>query len=193
MKRDIATWSRWLHIYLSMFSFLVILFFAITGITLNHPEKFSGQQVVTKQSGKLDSAWVASENAIQSSKLEIVEFLRSTHGIKAAISDFLIEEDQCTISFKGPGYAADVFIDRASGDYQLITTASGLVAVMNDLHKGRDTSEGWKWVIDLSAVFVILVSLTGFVMIFFLKKRRVAGILLWLIGTLLFALSYWLL
>lgn len=193
MKRDIATWSRWLHIYLSMFSFLVILFFAITGITLNHPEKFSGQQVVTKLSGKLDSAWVASENAIQSSKLEIVEFLRSTHGIKAAISDFLIEEDQCTISFKGPGYAADVFIDRASGDYQLITTASGLVAMMNDLHKGRDTSEGWKWVIDLSAVFVILVSLTGFVMIFFLKKRRVAGILLWLIGTLLFALSYWLL
>jgi hypothetical protein len=193
MKRDIATWSRWLHIYLSMFSFLVILFFAITGITLNHPEKFSSQQVVTKQDGKVDTTWVASESSIQSSKLEIVEFFRNTYGIKAAISDFRVEEDLCTISFKGPGYAADVFIDRPSGDYQLVTTASGLVAVMNDLHKGRDTSEGWKWVIDLSAVFVILVSLTGFVMIFFLKKKRVPGILLWLIGTLLFALSYWLL
>ena len=33
---------RWLHIYLSMFSLAVVLFFSVTGITLNHPDWFFG-------------------------------------------------------------------------------------------------------------------------------------------------------
>ena len=29
---------RWLHIYLSMFGLAALLFFAVTGVTLNHPD-----------------------------------------------------------------------------------------------------------------------------------------------------------
>lgn len=42
-KKRTATFSRWLHIYLSLFCFLVVLFFAVTGITLNHAEWFDGK------------------------------------------------------------------------------------------------------------------------------------------------------
>ena len=35
-----ARLMRWLHIYLSMFSLAVVLFFSVTGITLNHPDWF---------------------------------------------------------------------------------------------------------------------------------------------------------
>lgn len=38
MSRQLYSVLRWLHVYVSMLSFLTILFFAITGITLNHPE-----------------------------------------------------------------------------------------------------------------------------------------------------------
>ena len=31
---------RWLHVYLSMISLAVVLFFSVTGITLNHPDWF---------------------------------------------------------------------------------------------------------------------------------------------------------
>ncbi|RZK83430.1 MAG: peptidase, partial [Pedobacter sp.] len=34
-KKDIAKVSRWLHIYLSMVSFAIVLFFSVTGLTLN--------------------------------------------------------------------------------------------------------------------------------------------------------------
>ena len=47
--------------------------------------------------------------------------------------------------------------------YELSETRFGLVAVINDLHKGCDSGSGWSVVIDLSAVLMVLVSLTGLV------------------------------
>ena len=70
-----------------------------------------------------------------------------------------------TVSFAGPGYSADVFIDRADGRYELTETRTGIWGVMNDLHKGRDTGGAWRWLIDASAVLMILISLTGLFML----------------------------
>src|SRR3954452_4984480 len=39
----LAALMRWLHIYLSMFGLATILFFGVTGITLNHPDWFFGE------------------------------------------------------------------------------------------------------------------------------------------------------
>lgn len=69
--------------------------------------------------------------------------------------------NQCEVSFKGPGYSADAFIDRATGKYELTENRMGLVAILNDLHKGRDSGKPWAVVIDISAILLTLVSLTG--------------------------------
>jgi hypothetical protein len=37
----------------------------------------------------------------------------------------------------------------------------GFFAVLNDLHKGRDTGKAWGWMNDLSAVLMTLVSRPG--------------------------------
>jgi uncharacterized protein len=190
VKREMAGWTRWLHIYLSMFSFAALLFFAITGITLNHTSWIEGQQRVDQLDGQLTLAWV--ERAATVDKLQIVEYLRSTHGIKARVNDFLIGDDECSISFKGPGYAADAFVDRTTGSYELTITKSGAVAIMNDLHKGRDTGSVWAWLIDISAVLMILVSLSGFLMIFFLKNKRLNGLLLSAAGAIVIVVIYYL-
>jgi len=190
IKREIAGWTRWLHIYLSMFSFAALLFFAITGITLNHTSWIESQQRVDQLSGQLTQDWVGRSATID--KLQIVEYLRNTHSIKARVNDFLIDDDECSISFKGPGYAADAFVDRATGSYELTITKSGAVAIMNDLHKGRDSGSVWAWLIDISAVLMILVSLSGFLMIFFLKNKRLNGLLLTAAGAILIIVIYYL-
>jgi FAD:protein FMN transferase len=46
-KRKLTSVSRWLHIYLSMVSFTIVLFFAATGFTLNHQDWFTRQQKTT--------------------------------------------------------------------------------------------------------------------------------------------------
>jgi len=190
LKRNTSNWSRWLHIYLSMFSFIILLFFAVTGITLNHTEWFADQQKTTSMNGKLKLEWVSVKDTARIAKLNIVEFLRNTHGIKGAVGEFSIDENQCTISFNGPGYTADAFVNREDGSYEVSETKTGIWGVLNDLHKGRDSGKTWAWLIDASAVLMVLVSMTGLIMLFFLKKKRVSGILIMVLGGLISYLVY---
>lgn len=189
-KTRTATFSRWLHLYLSMVSFLVVFFFAVTGFTLNHADWFDGKQVEKKSKGSMPRVWVNTRDTSQIKKLEIVELLRKNYSIKGYVSDFLIQDDQCSVSFKGPGYSADAFISRKDGTFQLTELQLGLVAVMNDLHKGRDSGKGWGWVIDISAIFLTLVSLSGLVMLCFLKKRRLSGLIVAIISGVLCYIIY---
>jgi hypothetical protein len=173
-----------------MGSFFIIFFFSLTGITLNHTEWFEDQQKTNTIKGQMNVNWVNTSDTLKIAKLEIVELLRSRHKITGAVSEFLIDDYQCTISFSGPGYIADAFVDRENGSYEVTETVTGFWGVLNDLHKGRDTGKVWKWVIDISAVLMILVSVTGLLMLFFLKKKRMAGILVAIAGTILTLLIY---
>jgi hypothetical protein len=181
LYRKSAAAFRWFHIYLSMLSFSALMFFAFTGITLNHPTWLgASEQVVEDEAGKIAAELLG--DGID--KLEIAETLRETHALKGRVKEFEIDEFECMLVFKGPGYAADVFIDRASGNYSLTKTTSNAMSVMNDLHKGRDSGTGWSWLIDLSAGLMMLMSISGFGLLFYLKKRRVSGVLTAVVGTI---------
>ncbi len=195
----LAKLMRWMHIYLSMISLAVVLFFSVTGITLNHPDWFFAEAERREHAeGDVNVKWLqvaspagnsaAAEDADlshQVSKLDVVEHLRNTHGIHGALAEFRVDERECMVTFKGPGFAADAFIDRESGHYTLTQTYHGFIAMINDLHKGRDTGPIWSVVIDVSAVLITFVSLTGLVLLFYLKLRRVPGMVVALIGTII--------
>jgi uncharacterized protein len=190
-RKFIARASRWLHIYLSMISFVIVLFFSITGLTLNHAEYFQGDPVTIDAKGSIDSSWINPEDTNRIRKLEIVEFFRKTHTVKGALSDFRIDEREISLSFKAPSYEATAFIDRSNGSYSLSQTSQGAMAFFNDLHKGRDTGKAWLWVIDLSAILMTIISLTGLGLLLFIKRKRWSGLLLLLIGLLLSIAVYW--
>jgi hypothetical protein len=191
----LAALMRWLHIYLSMFGLAAVLFFSVTGITLNHPDWFFGETERRVQAkGRMDLKWLhldaptappgaESDLSFQVAKLEVVEYLRKTHGIHGALAEFRADERECAVTFKGPGYAADAFIDRESGRYDVTQTFHGFIAVINDLHKGRDTGPAWSVLIDLSAALMTIISLTGLILLFYLKLRRGPGLVVTLIGT----------
>jgi hypothetical protein len=190
LKRKTAVLLRWLHIYISMISFAIIFFFAATGLTLNHADKFIGQSHTVQEKGNLNSAWVNQTDTLRIARLDIVEFVRSKYKIRAALSDFRIEESQIGLSFKGPGYAADIFIDRESGSYDISQTSAGFIGLINDLHKGRDTGHAWSIFIDISAILLALVSLTGLLLLLFLKRKRMSGLVVAACGLLLAYLVY---
>ena len=189
-KYHLASVARWLHIYLSMLSFAILLFFAVTGLTLNHAEWFAGQQQITQHKGKLQLKWVNNPDTAKVAKLEIVEYLRHTHGIKGYLSDFRIDDTECSISFKGSGYSSDSFINRETGEYDLSETRMGIMAVMNDLHKGRDSGGSWSKLIDISAILMTIVALSGITMICFIKRRRFSGLIIAGVGVLVCYLIY---
>ena len=144
-----------------MASFSILLFFAVTGITLNHQGALNGEPKVTRFTGQpgrgLGQPVRGPRRRPARNRRAAAE--RARH--QGAPQDFRVDDDQIAVSFKGPGYAADAFVDRKNGPYDLTETRLGLVAIINDLHKGRDTGTAWAQVIDISAIVMMLVSLTG--------------------------------
>jgi hypothetical protein len=188
-----AAFIRWLHIYVSMFGLVAVLFFSVTGVTLNHPDWFlGGMETRSDAEGRIDPKLLTSASPSGDvAKLEVVEHLRASHGVRGALVEFRVDDAECLVAFKGPGYSADAFINRDDGRYTLSQTALGLVGVINDLHKGRDSGPVWSLVVDVSAVLLVIVSLSGLILIFYLKLRRRPGLVVALAGGLAVALLYW--
>ncbi len=163
-----------------MLCLLIVLFFAATGITLNHPDwVFGSAESRSSQSGTLPATWQA---AGKPDWLTVVEYLRANTAVRGAAGDYYSDATTSSLRFKAPGYSADATITNATGAYAVSINAQGIVAVMNDFHRGRDAGAAWAWVIDLSAGFLVLISVTGLGLLIYLKKLRVAALLTMLGG-----------
>jgi hypothetical protein len=158
-----------------MVGLMVVLLFSVTGITLNHPEWTLGSVEKRHEvKGQVPREWVADGGEVK--KLEVAEYLRKQHRFHGAVSEFRADERECSLSFKAPGYSADGFVDRQTGAYQFTVSAEGLVAVLNDLHRGRNAGQAWALLIDVSAALLVLVSVTGVGMLLFLKRTRTSAL-----------------
>jgi hypothetical protein len=170
-RRDTHKWARTLHVYTSMIALLVVLFFGFSGLTLNHPTWTLGDKTETRtETGMLPASYKTSSGDIDF--LAVSEYVRNNFDVAGRVESYDVLNGQGTIAYKNPGYAADLFFRTDTGSFELRIEQQGWVGVMNDLHKGRDARPVWKWVIDISAVFLVLISLTGLLMQFFLRKRR---------------------
>jgi hypothetical protein len=173
-------WAKWLHVYISTSTLLLVLFFSLTGITLNHPDWMFGSEVKQESiEGTLPEAWKTADTV---NWLEIAEYLRNEQGVHGEVSDYRNDETEAQISFNAPGYSADAFINMKDGSFSLSTDSQGWVAMMNDLHRGRDAGTIWKWIVDLSGVFLVLVSVTGLALLLYLKKIRLPGLIAIAVG-----------
>lgn len=191
LKQRLQTLIRLLHIYASLIGLMTILFFGLTGLTLNHPQWFdTGYEAVREDTGTIEKSLI-SVDAAETKKLEIVEFLRSKHGIHAALKDFQVDEYQLNISFAGPAYTADISVDRETAMYQFSELRLGLVAIVNDLHKGRDSGPAWSLFIDISALLMVFISITGTLLLIWLKRLWKSGIWSLIGGTAFFGLLAW--
>ena len=183
-------WTRLLHVYTSMISFVVVLFFALTGITLNHPNwTFGSAPSRTTVSGTLPIR-AFTGNGVD--WLNVSEYFRNEHGVRGSVSDRRSDANEGSLTFKGPGYEADATFKIDTHTYELTIDSQGVLGFMNDLHKGRDTRSSWKWLIDVSGGFLALVAFTGIALQFFLRKRRRSAVSVAAVGGVVVALLTWL-
>lgn len=164
---------RWLHIYTSMISLLIVLFFAATGVTLNHPDWLANERIV-EAAGTLPPTWKTAKGI---DWLVVDETLRANNGAHGAVADRREDAREASLTFRAPGYSADAYIDVSNGSYRLTTSYQGMLGVINDLHRGRDAGGAWAWVIDVAGVFLVFLSLTGLGLLFYLRKVRFSALL----------------
>ena len=181
LRLRVHTVLRWLHIYSTMVSLLVVLFFAATGVTLNHPDWLAGERT-EEVSGTLPSAWKTAKGI---DWLVVAEHLRAANGVHGTVADRREDDREGSLTFRAPGYSADCFIDVRTGSYKLTMSYQGAVGVLNDLHRGRDAGRTWAWLIDVAGVFLVFLSLTGLSLLFYLRKVRLKGMLTLAAGAVL--------
>ena len=122
---------RWLHIYTSMVSLIAVLFFAGTGVTLNHPAWLAGERT-EEVAGTLPTAWKTARGI---DWLVVAEHLRTVHSVHGTVADRTEDDRQGALTFRAPGYSADCFVDVRDGTYRLTLSYHGADGVVNALHR----------------------------------------------------------
>ncbi|HET7187610.1 MAG TPA: PepSY-associated TM helix domain-containing protein [Gemmatimonadaceae bacterium] len=181
LRLRVHTVLRWLHIYTSMVSLVVVLFFAATGVTLNHPDWLAAERT-HEVTGTLPATWKTANGV---DWMVVSEYLRATRGVHGTVAERTADDRQAALTFRAPGYSADCFIDVRDGSYKLTTSYQGAVGVLNDLHRGRDAGSAWAWLIDVAGVFLVVLSVTGLGLLWYLKKVRLKGFVTLVAGAML--------
>jgi hypothetical protein len=194
-NKTVQIWARRLHVYISMALLLVVLFFSITGITLNRPSLFVSSHPDVSETTITIPAALFSTGAddFVPNKIGILDYLAehtqlsgqpSALDVFTQVEDGELLEGEIALDYKGPGYNVAVFIDMTTAEAVIEKTHYGVVAVLNDLHKGRNSGEVWRWFIDITAVLMVFFVLTG-VCLLLPKKRTLKTSLKWtLFGSL---------
>jgi hypothetical protein len=194
-NKTVQLWARRLHVYISMALLLVVLFFSITGITLNRPSLFvSAHSDVSETTITIPAALFSTgADDFVPNKSGILDYLAehaqlsgqpSALDVFTQVEDGELLEGEIALDYKGPGYNVAVFIDMTTAEAVIEKTHYGVVAVLNDLHKGRNSGEVWRWFIDITAVLMVFFVLTG-VCLLLPKKKTLKTSLKWtLFGSL---------
>lgn len=149
-----------------------MLLFAVTGFTLNHAADIEAQPRITKKQGMLPPSLLALGVQLAKEKkpptslpLSLVLWLEKEHQIdtREQIAEWSPEE--IYLALPRPGGDAWLRISLDNGEMEYEKTERGVVAYLNDLHKGRNTGKAWSWFIDLFALTCLIFCLTGLVLL----------------------------
>lgn len=190
----VGRFMRALHTYSAMWVLLLLVFFSVTGITLNHPawqSKLGAQQsiAVLALPDAFQSWPVESEQARYATAL--AQWLQQ-QGVKAVSWQPRFEESEQTLelSFKRPAGYAVALVDFGAAEIELEQQFSGYLALFNDLHKGRDAGILWKWLIDITAIACLVFAITGFYLLLKMPSKKSVGNALAVVGGMMAILAY---
>lgn len=169
---------RMLHAYLSAFAFLALMFFSVTGLTLNHPDWVRKDPVervlnVTLPKADLDVALKAKDPP-----RALAEAVGRRAKLIGGYQSGEILDGEALLRLEGPSGATDITLSLATGKADIGTRRAGFGAMLNDLHKGKTAGPVWSLVIDIAAVLFLLLSVIGYVLFFSLRFRLKPSLIL---------------
>jgi len=165
VNSHLLRWSRQIHIYLSVVLLILLVFFGVTGITLNHNEWVSSP-VNTETTININH-WPKE----QTNKQQALLFLQPLLAFPLYKTQIEFEDELILLDWQLAGESYQVEFDVERSQAIVFHTHYGLLAKLNDIHKGRHTRVIWNAIIDISGGLVVLFSLTGFILLIPNKKK----------------------
>ncbi len=169
---------RMLHAYLSAFAFLALIFFALTGLLLDHPDWL--QTKPREQEVKLAIPAALLKAAVQAhdQPAALAAAVMRLTPIVGVYKSGEIDDGEANLRFEGTKGSSTVTVDIRNGAADVSVQHASLVSVIGDLHRGKNAGAAWRLVIDLSAVVILALSLIGYVLFFSLRFRLRTSLIL---------------
>lgn len=174
-KVKLHRWSVAWHRDLGYFFSSLIIIYSISGLALNHVDDWNPDFIIQKKTIQIPKSYQRAEM-----NNELVKSFSEQVGEKHfKLYDFPTN-NQVKIYYDNA--SLHINLDDRTGHYERITKRP-LFYESNVLH--RNSLKGWKWISDIFALMLIIISITG---LYILKGKygfRRRGIWLFLAGLLL--------
>jgi len=166
VMRQILRW-HWISAAICLIGMLL---FAITGITLNHAGSIPATPRVSEQTAELPADLLALAQAAEAQEAPLPDPVRAWIGEELKVSlpaDAAPEwsPGEAYLALPRPGGDAWLSLDTAVGEVIYERTDRGVVAYLNDLHKGRNTGVAWMWFLDVFAIGCVVFCITGLILL----------------------------
>jgi hypothetical protein len=151
-----------------------ILFFSVTGLTLNHAEALESTQQTYRSERKIvpvDLIGVLNADIRRNGEGQaepsapLRRWIRQAFGVDPGGRDAEWKANEIDLSLERPGGDAWLKVDLDKGIAEYHVSDAGWIAFFNDLHKGRHIGKWWSWLIDLIAISCVTFAVTGFVIL----------------------------
>jgi hypothetical protein len=184
-----AFWLRHLHNWhwiSSAICLIAMMLFAVTGFTLNHAGDIEAKPKISQKTGHVPASLLqllnaevaqrSQKNVDTSLPASMVQWLEAQHHIDAANKAAEWSPEEIYVALPRPGGDAWLRVNLEDGALEYEKTERGVIAYLNDLHKGRNTGTAWSWFIDIFALACLIFCITG---LFLLKMHASNRRLTW--------------
>lgn len=160
------------HGYLSAFAFLALLFFAATGILLNHP----GLIKVTQPKG-VEKSFILTPTAIGELRAAndpgpvLVLMARDHAKLAGRLKESQTVGDDIFVRMQGVRGSTDLRANLAEGKAEITVEPQHPIAIFNALHRAELAGDLWRYFVDVIAGVLIVMALIGYVLFLSLRFR----------------------
>lgn len=167
------------HGYLSAVSFLLILFFAVTGVLLNHPDLYPGPGVPYEEKVfYLAPADLAKINTAADKERAFYDVVSGQAPMVGRFESGTMMSGALVVRTEGVRGTGDLELNLTTGQTQVNVSRHNAVTVLNGLHMAQTAGKPWKIVLDVAAGLLIAMALLGYALFFLLRFRLRTALIL---------------
>ena len=162
------------HWISSALCLIALLLFSVTGFTLNHTAQIAAHPKTTHVEKDLPAstlALIAQAKDAQPLSPALRNAVKSLIGVDTSHAPAQVSDGEIYVDLTTPGVDNSVTIED-DGHVTWERTDRGLIAVLNDLHKGRHAGPVWSLFIDLIALACVVFAVTGLGLLWLYEKNR---------------------
>lgn len=177
-RQDFYRHARYVHGWLSAFAFLLLIFFSATGLLLNNPDWFKGQ--ANEQTTILPLPKPLAEKIRQQENPSdaILSYLRSQYFLTGHYQSSEVIDSEVMLRLQSPAGSTDILVSLNDNQIELTQKSASALSMLNDLHRGKNVGTAWHWLIDISAILILVLSLAGYILFFAMKTRLLTHLML---------------